>query len=133
MSILRTVHDRQLDLPVTLLYGCRTRADVIFARELDDLRLRLPQLRVVIALSQPDEEWAGPVGRVTPELIAPHVREPKQARFYICGPGDMREKLTEWLGGLGVPAGRIHTEMFGKPSGSPSARRAPMAEALSLV
>ena len=32
MSILRTIHDLQLEVPVTLLYGCRTAADVIFGR-----------------------------------------------------------------------------------------------------
>ncbi|HEV3121558.1 MAG TPA: hypothetical protein VGY53_06630, partial [Isosphaeraceae bacterium] len=133
MSILRTVYDRQLDLPVTFIYGCRTRDDIIFARELDDLRLRLAQLRVVIALSQPSAEWSGPIGRVTPELIARHVSEPEQARYYICGPGDMREKLTEWLDSRGVAADRIHTEMFGKPTRAATVRCAPLAEAVSLV
>src|SRR5207248_7394298 len=48
MSILRTIHDLQLDVPVTLLYGCRARQDVIFARELEALRLRLARFRLVI-------------------------------------------------------------------------------------
>jgi ferredoxin-NADP reductase len=57
MAILRTILDRQLDVPVTLLYGCRTRADVIFAREIDALRLRLATLRAIVTLSQPDADW----------------------------------------------------------------------------
>ncbi|MBX6311812.1 MAG: Rieske 2Fe-2S domain-containing protein [Isosphaeraceae bacterium] len=114
MSILRTIQDRQLDLPVTLLYGCRTEADIIFGRELEQLRLRLARLRLVITLSRPGPGWTGPVGRVSPELLARHVPEPMAARYYICGPGDMRETLSTWLAAQGVPADRIHFEVFGK-------------------
>ena len=105
MSILRTIHDRQIDLPVTLLYGARTRADIIFARELDALRLRLATFRLVIALSRPDPEWDGEVGRISPELLARHVADPASARYFLCGPGDLRETLTGWLEGRGVPVG----------------------------
>jgi ferredoxin-nitrite reductase len=116
MSIVRTICDRQLDLPVTLLYGARTRDDVIFARELDAMRLRLAQLRVVVTLSRPDSDWSGAMGRVDAEMLARHVSEPARARYFVCGPGDMRESLTAWLLGRGVPSERIHTEMFGKPT-----------------
>jgi ferredoxin-NADP reductase/nitrite reductase/ring-hydroxylating ferredoxin subunit len=114
MAILRTILDRQLDVPVTLLYGCRTRADVIFAREIDALRVRLATLRSVIVLSQPDADWPGAVGRVGPDLIAEHVADPASARYFLCGPGAMHDELTAWLLARGVPAERVHTEMFGK-------------------
>jgi ferredoxin-nitrite reductase len=114
MSILRTIADRQFDLPVTLLYGVRTRDDIIFARELEGLRLRLAQLRLVIALTRPDPSWEGEVGRVGPELMTRHVPEPAPARYFLCGPGDLRETLSAWLAEQGVPADRIHSEMFGK-------------------
>jgi ferredoxin-NADP reductase len=114
MSILRTVHDLQLDLPVTMLYGCRARQDVIFARELDAMRLRLSRLRLVITLSRPEVEWSGPVGRVNPALLARHVPEPVLARYFLCGPGDFTPTLADWLQQNGVPLDRIHTEQFGK-------------------
>jgi precorrin-3B synthase len=116
MSILRTIRDHQLALPVTLLYGCRGREDIIFARELDALRLRLASLRLVVTLSRPDPDWHGPTGRVGPELIAEHVPEPAACRYFLCGPGDMHDALSRWLVQRGVPPDRIHTEMFGKAS-----------------
>lgn len=116
MSIIRTIHDRQLDLPVTLLYGCRSREDVIFARELDAIRLRLARFRLILTLTRPDPEWCGPVGRVTPSLVARHVPELASSRFFLCGPGDFVETLTSWLGQNGVPADRVHFEKFGKAS-----------------
>lgn len=87
---------------------------MIFATELDGFRVRLAGLRLVHTLSRPDPEWSGEVGRVTPELVAKHVPEPQKARYYICGPGDLREGLSTWLQTQGVPADRVHSEMFGK-------------------
>jgi ferredoxin-nitrite reductase len=114
MAILRTIADLQLELPVTLLYGCRSREDVIFARELDALRLRLANLRLVLTLSRPGPDWRGATGRVVPELLARHVPEPSLSRYFLCGPGDFTPVLKSWLLAEGVPAERIHTEQFGK-------------------
>jgi ferredoxin-NADP reductase len=115
MSILRTIQDLQLEQPVTLLYGSRTRADVIFARELDALRLRLATFRMVLTLSLPDPNWDGLAGRVSPALLHRHVPEPASARYFLCGPGGFTETLSTWLKERGVPAERIHSEQFGKP------------------
>jgi ferredoxin-nitrite reductase len=123
MSILRTVHDLQLDVPVTLLYGCRTRSDVIFARELDILRLRLANFRMVLTLSQPEATWNGSIGRIAPALLARHVPESTRARYFLCGPGGFSETFRNWLTERGVPADRVHSEQFGKSrqSAAPSA------------
>ncbi len=114
MAILRTIVDRQLDVPVTLLYGCRTRGDIIFAGELNALRVRLATLRSVIVLSQPNPDWPGAIGRVGPGLIAECVADPASARYFLCGPGAMHDELTVWLLAQGVPSDRVHTETFGK-------------------
>ena len=114
MSILRTILDRQLDLPVTLIYGARTEADIIFARELDALRPRLANFRLVLSLSRPGPGWTGATGRVGSELIEAHVTDLAASRYFLCGPGDFHDGLKTWLVGRGVAAGRVHTEMFGK-------------------
>ncbi len=113
MSILRTIHDLQLEIPVTLLYGCRTIDEVIFGRELDAMRLRLARFRLVLTLSRPGADWSGSVGRVTPALLARHVPEPAAARHFLCGPGDFVETLSAWLRQNGVTAESIHSERFG--------------------
>jgi ferredoxin-nitrite reductase len=114
MCVLRMMNDFQIDRPVTLLYGCRTRDDVIFARELDRLRLRLAGFRLVITLSRPDPAWNGSVGHVSPSLLARHVPQPERARFYLCGPGNFTETLSSWLLARDVPRERIQSERFGK-------------------
>jgi ferredoxin-NADP reductase len=119
MSILRTIHDRQLDLPVSLFYGSRTRADIIFARELEELRLRLANFRMILTLSRPDPSWTGEVGRVDASLLARHLREPAHFRYFLCGPGNFTSSLTSWLLDQGVARDRIHSEQFGKSWRSP--------------
>ena len=116
MSILRTIRDLQLDLPVTLIYGARSEADVIFARELDALRPRLANFRLVVSLTRPGPGWAGATGRVGPALIESHVTDLAAGRYFLCGPGDFHDGLKGWLIGRGVAADRVHTEMFGKKS-----------------
>jgi ferredoxin-NADP reductase len=111
---LRTVNDLQLDVPVTLLYGCRGVDDVIFARELEALRLRLANLRMVVTLSRPDPGWTGATGRVGPAMLARHVPEPARSRYFLCGPGDFTPALTSWLLDHGTSPDRIHSEQFGK-------------------
>jgi ferredoxin-NADP reductase len=130
MSILRTIHDLQLDLPVTLVYGCRTRYDVIFSRELEALRLRLARFRLVITLSRPDSGWNGSVGRVNTTLLARHVPEPALARHFLCGPGDFMDAITAWLRDHGVPPDRIHLERFGK---SPRAASSPTSAEFAVL
>lgn len=116
MSILRTLRDRGLtDQPAVLLYGCRSEEDIIFGRELEALRAALPRVRQVITLSRPSAGWTGPIGRLEPALLAAHVADPIEARYYLCGPGDLRETLGRWLRERGVAADRIHWEQFGKP------------------
>jgi ferredoxin-nitrite reductase len=134
MSILRTIQDLQIDVPVTLLYGCRTRDDIIFARELDALRLRLANFRLVVTLSRPDQEWNGSVGHVGPALLTRHVPEPALARYFLCGPGAFTPTLTAWLRDQGVPPDRIHSEQFGKSSRvAPAATTIPSWNASSAL
>jgi ferredoxin-NADP reductase/dissimilatory sulfite reductase (desulfoviridin) alpha/beta subunit/nitrite reductase/ring-hydroxylating ferredoxin subunit len=114
MSILRTIRDLQLDQPVTLLYGCRAREDVIFAAELESLRLPLASFRLIVTLSRPDPDWMGATGRVLPALVARHVPEPELSRYFLCGPGDFTQALTCWLLERGVPPDRVHCELFVK-------------------
>jgi ferredoxin-NADP reductase len=123
MAILRTLVDVEPDRPVTLIYGCRTRQDLIFAREIEDLRHALPGLNALITLSRPDQGWTGLTGRVGPEMIEGCVDDPANARHYLCVPGLLHVELRDWLLAKGVMDERIHVELYGK-EGKGSPRRA---------
>jgi ferredoxin-NADP reductase len=74
-------------------------------------------VRVALTRAWPDD-WTGPRGRITPELL----REASWAAdqrplVYICGPTGFVEAIAGALVEAGHDPGRIRTERFG-PTGS---------------
>jgi ferredoxin-NADP reductase len=68
---------------------------------------------VCYVVSGPEVGWNGPRGYIDAELL--HRELPANYRslqYFICGPGAMQDALEDALGGLGVAAGRVHTERF---------------------
>jgi ring-1,2-phenylacetyl-CoA epoxidase subunit PaaE len=105
------------DGEVTLLYGNRTTASVMFAEELADLKdAHGPRFQLVHVLSREPREvelFTGrlDVGRlqrllteVVPLLAMDHV--------WLCGPVAMIEGARGVLRDLGTPSATIHTELF---------------------
>ncbi|HEX5657249.1 MAG TPA: FAD-binding oxidoreductase [Polyangiales bacterium] len=97
--------------PVTLLFGVRTQADILWREQLERWT-RDPKFRLEVTLSRPDASWHGRSGYVQKHVAelagalgAPHV--------YICGlspmVGDVRAICkTE----LGYDRKRIHSERY---------------------
>src|SRR5581483_5232508 len=55
------------------------------------------------------------VGRITPQALE-GVGVPLDGSFYLCGPIAFMDDLQDGLVALGVPVGRIRTEIFGAKS-----------------
>lgn len=115
MAMLRYIDDLRLETTVTLLYCVRTGSDIIFERELDQLRSRIKNFRYHVLLSQPDPEWSGPRGHVSREFIENTVSEIEQQHFFLCGPVPFMDASRAILAGLGVSPQRIMQESFGSP------------------
>src|SRR6266487_3801526 len=113
MSVLRYLTDRSWPGDIFLLYCIKTPRDIIFREELDCLQRRHPNVRVVITVSRPEgTDWKGPTGRITKELIVQTVPDVASRYVHICGPVPMMEVAKKMLVELGVPDGRIKTELF---------------------
>lgn len=114
MSMLRHMRDTRSSKTVLLVFASRTRADIVFSAELDEILAGgHPRLRVVNVLSEPEANWTGERGHIDRELILRHVKEPPAGKgFYLCGPAGMNDAVTRVLRGLGVPGHRIHGEKF---------------------
>jgi ferredoxin-NADP reductase len=93
-------------VPVTLLLGARTEADLLYADELK----ALPWLRFVPTLSQASETWTGLRGYVQAHLAACLTDD---TDAWVCGRNamirDVRKALKETFG---FTRERIHTERF---------------------
>ena len=117
LAMLHALHDERSARPIWWLHGARNRAEHAFAAETQSLLDDLPHVHRRVWYSGPgpeDHEGANfdAVGRITPDaLVAAGV--PLDGSFYLCGPPAFMNALRAGLGALGVPAGQVHTEIFG--------------------
>ncbi|MCS7466380.1 ferredoxin reductase family protein [Stieleria sp. ICT_E10.1] len=114
MSMLRHMRDVGDERPVTLIYGNKTEADIVFRSELDEMQsTQQPSLQVEHVLSAPDKPWAGENGHIDGKLLNRLLGgELMRTGFYLCGPAAMTSKVVTALRHHKVPRHNIHTESF---------------------
>lgn len=117
---------------VTLCYGNRTAASVMFAEELADLKDRHPdRFHLVHVLSREPREAELLSGRLDEprlrRLLPALTPVPEVDHWWLCGPGGLVAGARRVLADLGVPAGRVHRELFyaGDPPPGRDADRPP--------
>ncbi len=94
---------------VALLYGARTPADLLYARELEIWRARA-DLQVEVIVDHATSAWTGNVGVVT--TLVPRLRwEPAHATAFLCGPEVMMRFMGRELLQRGVAPGRLFISM----------------------
>ncbi len=102
---------------VTLLYGNRTTASVMFAEELADLKDRYgPRFELVHVLSREPRDVELFSGRLDVDrlrrLVTALVPVATLDDVWLCGPYGLVTGARTVLAELGVPADRVHTELF---------------------
>ncbi|MFJ5229579.1 1,2-phenylacetyl-CoA epoxidase subunit PaaE [Kitasatospora sp. NPDC088391] len=117
LSIAASVLAGNPDSRVTLLYGNRRSDTVMFADELADLKDRhLGRFQLVHVLSRESRDAELLSGRLDPDrvraLLAALVDVPAVDHWWLCGPFGLVTGARELLAELGVPAGRVHQELF---------------------
>ncbi len=125
MSVVRGLTDRKWAGDIFLLISHRTPSDYIFREEIEGLRQRHANLRVITTMSRPDGAWPGLTGRVTKDLISQSVPDIASRRVHICGPVPMMDDVKAMLVELQVPPEQIKIEAFGTVKRRPTA--APVA------
>ncbi len=119
-SILKTALETEPSSHVTLVFGNRRVQDIIFREQIEDLRNRyLARFQLIHTLSGEVQESPMANGRLDGTKIAhlvPGLIDPKRIdETYICGPGTMIEAAANACLEIGLPAARIHKEIFGVP------------------
>lgn len=95
---------------VLLLYGSRTREDIVFKEELDALK-EAHHIEVIHVLSEKSGQQfeSGYIDEEKIERIVPDLRE---REVYLCGPVQMIDGITTLLLKKGVRQENIHYERF---------------------
>ncbi|MEV7626352.1 1,2-phenylacetyl-CoA epoxidase subunit PaaE [Actinoplanes sp. NPDC089786] len=102
---------------VSVIYGNRRADTVMFAEELADLKDRYPsRLELVHLLSREAREvdlLSGRLDAAKLRTLLPLLIDVEAVdHWWLCGPFGMVVDATEVLGAAGVPAERIHRELF---------------------
>lgn len=94
---------------VTLLYGTRTPADLLFERELKQWRAHF-DLDVHVTVDHAMGDWHGHIGVVT-KLVPRATFEPANTRALVCGPEVMMRYAAIELEQTGIPDTEIYLSM----------------------
>ena len=133
LSIARAVLAAEPESEVTLVYGNREAASIMFHEELEDLKDRfLSRFRLVNVLSRESHDVELFHGRVDDgrlrALAAAGLITPAQADgAFLCGPGEMIDACAATLADLGAAPDRIHFERFTPAEDAPPPK--PVSEA----
>ncbi|MDR1089191.1 MAG: 2Fe-2S iron-sulfur cluster binding domain-containing protein [Coriobacteriales bacterium] len=102
---------------LTLLFGSRCAADILYRAELDRLAAASKgRVRIVHVLSEPEEGWQGETGFLSAELIARLVPDYAEASFYVSGPAALYDYIVPELDRLAIPPTRRRLEAYGESS-----------------
>lgn len=130
MAMLHTLVADTSPRDVWWLYGARNGREHPFAKEAHALITALARGHSHIRYSAPDPADALGVnfdvrGRLDVAMLQ-ELNVPRDADFFICGPTAFMSALTAGLAAWGIPAARIHSELFGAgPSSTPGIATAP--------
>ncbi len=93
-----------------LIFGTRTKNDLLYHDELTALQEKLPNFRYIPVLSR--EKWDGKTGYVHPVYEALCAGKP-DAQFMLCGWKNMIDDAKNNLLGMGYDKKQIHFELYG--------------------
>lgn len=118
MCMLRHRQREASRVQVSLLYSCRTFADIIYREELDAMSGQDPALNITVTLTREKPiGWLGPLRRIDKELLSTHGFGPATPQqIFVCGSNLFAESVSATLVDLGHDPSSIKIERFG-PSG----------------
>ena len=112
LSFARAIADGTEDFNLTLLYGARTKDEIVFKAELDRIAKTCDKVKVVYVLSDAKNVGAGyEKGFIGADLIKKYAPENEPYSVFVCGPGAMYRFLGQELPKLGIADKYIRMEM----------------------
>lgn len=131
LSLMKGALTREPDSRFCLFYGSRSVDEVIFRRELEDLKDRyLGRLSVFHVLSREAQDIAILNGHLDGEKVRRLMTSMVPAHsvdvVYVCGPTAMLDDLHATLQDIGIAPERIHIERFVSADGGVARARRPV-------
>ncbi len=111
--ILKSVADKALQKNIVLIYGNWTEQDIVFREELDELKDKIPGLRVCHVLAETESAQEDVFkGMITKEVIQSCAGDYLAKEFFILGPPSMVDSMKTLCGQMGINKEKIKVESF---------------------
>ena len=109
---------QKVTAPVTYWYGARSKREIFYESDFEEIEKQFPNFHFHIALSDPKEEdnWSGYVGFIHKVVFENYLKNheaPEDIEYYLCGPPMMNAAVNQMLDELGVPGENIMYDDFG--------------------
>ena len=114
-SIIKYVIDKNLKIPIHLIYSNSIPEEITFRNELENWAKTNPNITMDLTISHPEESkepWPGSTGRIDDILIQKLISNIEKSMFWVCGPPPMIDAMEQVLGKIKVTSDRIHSEKF---------------------
>jgi len=114
MAMTRAAFDLGLDRDIVFIHSARTPGDIIFRDELSSLVAEAENFRVIHICEDAggQEDWSGPTGRLTLEILQRNVPDYREREVFTCGPGGYMQAAKDILRDAGHEPSRHHQESF---------------------
>ena len=113
MAMANAILDGTEDFRLTLLYGSRTKEDILYAEELEKICAATDKVKAIHVLSEEQAEGFE-YGFIGADLIKKYA--PEKYTLYICGPRAMHDFLAAELPKLGLDQKHIRREFVPAPA-----------------
>ncbi|MBP6979124.1 MAG: NADH:ubiquinone reductase (Na(+)-transporting) subunit F [Bacteroidales bacterium] len=102
----------------TFWYGGRSRRELFYIEQFEEIARTHPNFKFHVALSEPkpEDNWQGYKGFIHQVLMdnyLSHHPEPEEIEYYLCGPPLMNSAVLKMLDDYGVPSEMIAFDDFG--------------------
>ena len=112
-SICKYVVDKNLGTDIVLVYANRSRRDIVFKDDFENMRKSYPFLKITHVLSEAEPGFKSVAGRINSQIIKQEIPDYQERKFYLCGPPQMVDVMRKILAEeLKLPADLIVTENF---------------------
>lgn len=112
-SIIFHLIEKGMPRKITYFFGARSKKDLFYTKELEDIEKQYPDFRYLPVLSEPKPEdtWTGETGFVT-QAVERYTHSNGNTEAYLCGPPPMIDAAIKVLTKKGVQEMHIYYDKF---------------------
>ncbi|MDR1895499.1 MAG: NADH:ubiquinone reductase (Na(+)-transporting) subunit F [Prevotellaceae bacterium] len=116
--IFHLFHTAKTNRKVSFWYGARSKREIFYEEDFQQIEKAFPNFTFTIALSdpKPEDNWTGKTGFIHQVILDTYLQNhesPEDIEYYMCGPPMMNAACEKMLDNLGVPAEMIMYDNFG--------------------